>query len=57
MFYVFLFIAISAILAWIKTVIARRRMARALGREVTSRETMSINTWIAVDKAEKKKNT
>ena len=55
MLWIFLLIAISGGLAWIAGLRSRRRMGKSLGGEVKSSELTSLNTWMAVDEAEKGK--
>ncbi|PYP83556.1 MAG: hypothetical protein DMG65_24150 [Candidatus Angelobacter sp. Gp1-AA117] len=40
---------------WIVTIRVRRRIRKALGRKATDLELVSLNTWMQVDEAEKKK--
>ena len=47
--------AVSAISDWIGSLRMRLRIRKALGRSVSSSELTSINTWIAVEEAEKRK--
>jgi hypothetical protein len=48
-----LYVIGSTISAWITGLVMRRRMRRALGRRVSDRELVSINTWMRVKEAEK----
>jgi hypothetical protein len=53
MLWILLFIVVTGGVAWIAGLRSRRRMGRALGRKVQSSELTSINTWMAVEAAEK----
>lgn len=44
----------TTVAAWITTSVARRRMRRALGRNVRDAEITSIATWMKVDEAERR---
>ena len=48
-------VAVSAVSEWIGAQRMRLRVRRALGRSVNSSDLTSINTWIAVEEAEKRK--
>jgi hypothetical protein len=47
--------AILAISAWITTGRLKRRMNRALNRNATDSDILSINRWVEVEQAEDKK--
>ena len=51
--FVLVIVVVSTITGWILTAAARRRMRRALGREVSGSELTSINTWMKVHEAER----
>jgi hypothetical protein len=45
----------STVSAWIAALRMRRRIKRALGREVQGAELTSLSTWMKVDEAEQRK--
>ncbi len=51
-----LIVIISSISAWIVGIRMRRRIKRALGKNVSETELTSFNTWIQVDEAEERKH-
>jgi hypothetical protein len=44
----------TGIATWITTVVARRRMRRALGRRVTDSELTSISSWMKAVESEQR---
>ncbi len=54
--WILIVIIVTTLSAWITAVRMRRRMRRALGRNVTGAELTSLNTWMAVDEAEHREN-
>lgn len=48
-------LTVTTVSAWITAYRMRRRIRRALGREVTGGELTSLNTWIQVEEAERRK--
>jgi hypothetical protein len=48
-------LTVTTVSAWITAYRMRRRIRRALGREVTAGELTSLNTWIQVEEAERRK--
>ncbi len=56
MMYIFLSIlVVTSVSAWILTFRMRRRVKKALGGNATKANLTSLNTWMAVDEAEKRK--
>jgi hypothetical protein len=47
---------ISAVLGFLAKIATKRRMGRALGREVKDHELNSINSWMKVREAEEHKD-
>ena len=47
-------VVVSTVAGWIATAAVRRRMRRALGREVKDAELTSITTWMNVHETERK---
>jgi hypothetical protein len=48
-------ILIAAVSGWITTLQMRRRARKALGRPINDSELTSINTWMKVAEAEKRR--
>jgi len=48
-------ILIVLLSGWITTLQMRRRARKALGRKISDSELSSINTWMDVEEAEKRK--
>ena len=46
---------IAAVSGWITAFKMRRRAKKALGREIRDSELTSLNTWMDVEEAEKRK--
>ena len=53
--YLIVFGTVTTISAWITAFRMRRRMKRALGREVSDQQLTSIATWMKVDEAEEQR--
>ena len=46
---------VTTVSAWITALRMRRRIKKALGRPATDAELTSLNTWMKVDEAERRK--
>lgn len=48
-------VIISSISGWVTAIKMRRRAKKALGKEILNSELTSLNTWMEVEEAEKRK--
>jgi hypothetical protein len=48
------FLVVTTVSAWITAIRMRRRIRRALGKDVTEAELTSLSTWMNVDEAEER---
>jgi hypothetical protein len=48
------FLVVTTVSAWITAIRMRRRIRRALGKDVTDAELTSLSTWMNVDEAEER---
>jgi len=48
-------VVVSTISAWVTAYRMRRRARKALGRDIRDSELTSLNTWMEIEEAEKRK--